>query len=174
MATCSNTDMMYVLIMGIVAYMWWNSKSNYVKNSGTVKFNEDLPHTSVNGGAGPSGAGRPSGAGPLPSVGGGSINHSEYDLAKYTPSADPTSNYPDGTWDSNELLPENGAIDFQNTNFLTPVKQTGEWVDALRNANHQIRSEPIIKKVNVGPWQNSTIRPDVWRESIDPMLDPVH
>jgi hypothetical protein len=30
----------------------------------------------------------------------------------------------------------------------------------LRNANLQLRSDPIIPKKNVSPWQNSTIEPD--------------
>lgn len=171
---CSDTDMMYILVIGVVVYMWYNSRSSYIKNSGTVNMNDEpnmnelLPETPL----APSKAAPTGYAGPKPLVSGGSINNSQYDLAGYRPSGLPESD-PDGTWNSKQLLPANGAIDFQDTNFLTPMKQTGQWLDALRNANHQIRRDPDIKRRNVGPWSNSTINPDVWRESIDPVIDPI-
>ena len=31
----------------------------------------------------------------------------------------------------------------------------------LRNANLQVRSDPVIEKTNVGPWSNSTIEPNL-------------
>ena len=34
---------------------------------------------------------------------------------------------------------------------------------SLRNANQQLRSDPVISKVDVGPWHNSTIEADVTR-----------
>ena len=37
----------------------------------------------------------------------------------------------------------------------------------LRNANYQERSDPIIPKVEVGPWNQSTIQPDIGRVPID-------
>ena len=37
----------------------------------------------------------------------------------------------------------------------------------LRNANLQLRSDPIIPKQEVGPWQNSTIEPDLARTPLE-------
>jgi hypothetical protein len=33
----------------------------------------------------------------------------------------------------------------------------------LKNANLQLRSDPIIQKMNVGPWNNSTYEADLGR-----------
>lgn len=37
----------------------------------------------------------------------------------------------------------------------------------LKNANLQLRSDPIIPKVDVGPWYNSTIEPDLGRVPLE-------
>jgi len=37
----------------------------------------------------------------------------------------------------------------------------------LRNANLQLRSDPIIPKADVGPWNNSTIEPDLGRVPLE-------
>ena len=34
---------------------------------------------------------------------------------------------------------------------------------SLRNANQQLRSDPVISKQDVGPWHNSTIEADTTR-----------
>jgi hypothetical protein len=37
----------------------------------------------------------------------------------------------------------------------------------LKNANLQLRSDPIIPKQNVGPWNNSTYEPDLGRVPLE-------
>jgi len=37
----------------------------------------------------------------------------------------------------------------------------------LRNANLQLRSDPIIDKTNIGPWNQSTIEPDFARVPLE-------
>jgi hypothetical protein len=37
----------------------------------------------------------------------------------------------------------------------------------LRNANLQLRSDPIIKRADVGPWNQSTIEPDLARVPLE-------
>ena len=37
----------------------------------------------------------------------------------------------------------------------------------LRNANLQLRSDPVISKKDIGPWMNSTIEPDVARTPLE-------
>lgn len=38
---------------------------------------------------------------------------------------------------------------------------------SLRNANLQIRSEPIIPKADIGPWNNSTIEADLYHRPLE-------
>ena len=37
----------------------------------------------------------------------------------------------------------------------------------LRNANQQLRSDPIIPKTTIGPWNQSTIEPDLGRVPLE-------
>ena len=57
----------------------------------------------------------------------------------------------------------------QGQNFLTPQQFIG--VDtvgsSLKSANYDLRAEIPIPKKTVGPWQNSTIDPDILRRKID-------
>lgn len=38
---------------------------------------------------------------------------------------------------------------------------------SLKNANKQLRSDPPIPKINIGPWQNSTVDADVNRKGFE-------
>jgi hypothetical protein len=38
---------------------------------------------------------------------------------------------------------------------------------SLRNANLQLRSDPIISKADIGPWNQSTIEPDLGRVPLE-------
>jgi len=57
----------------------------------------------------------------------------------------------------------------QGCNFIEFGRQLGISTvsQSLRNANYQIRSEPIIEPEQVGPWCQSTIVPDVRRRKLD-------
>ena len=147
-----DSQVMLVIGIAILLYLWYNC-SGQVKNSGTVQLDEtpfeiheEQPHI-------------------VPSITGGHINLSEFDLAAYNPGPNLPKG-PPGTWDANSLLPD-GTQEFDGIDLLAPIDQAGVWVDAMRNANHQIRNDPPIKKFNVGPWQNTTINPDLWRKPID-------
>ena len=59
---------------------------------------------------------------------------------------------------------------FSNNGIVTPdLLQAGALSgldtigQTMKNPNLQIRSDPVIPKQNVGPWQNSTIEPDLIR-----------
>jgi hypothetical protein len=58
-----------------------------------------------------------------------------------------------------------GAGDLSNINLLKAGELTG--VDTvgstLRNANLQVRSEPPNPQIQVSPWANTTIQPDLMR-----------
>ena len=59
--------------------------------------------------------------------------------------------------------------DLKNLNLLSADQMIGinTVSSSLRNANLQLRSEPIIAKKDVGPWAHSTIEPDTYRRSLE-------
>lgn len=59
--------------------------------------------------------------------------------------------------------------DLKNINLLNAGANYGINTvgSSLRNPNLQIRSEPIIPKANVGPWNNTTIEADTQRRSLE-------
>ena len=61
----------------------------------------------------------------------------------------------------------NGSLD--NVNLLKAGYHVGiDTVgNTLRNANLQVRSEPANPQVNVGPWNNTTIQPDLMRVPLE-------
>ena len=79
-----------------------------------------------------------------------------------------------------DLLPKDvnsqwGDLNTMNSNSVnTPdLLQAGYHIgldtigQSLRNANLQERSDPIIPKVDVGPWAQSTIEPDYGRTPME-------
>jgi len=62
-----------------------------------------------------------------------------------------------------------GSGDLQNVNLLKAGYHIG--IDtigqSLRNANLQLRSEPANPQLNVGPWNNTTIEPDLMRVPLE-------
>ena len=81
--------------------------------------------------------------------------------------------------DPKDLLPKSGnsewssmtpvTSDLKNINLLNAGANYGINTvgSSLRNPNLQIRSEPIIPKGNVGPWNNTTIEADTQRRSLE-------
>ena len=63
--------------------------------------------------------------------------------------------------DFNMLNQGNIAMpDLLDAGYLIGLDTIGQ---SLRNPNYQERSDPIIPKMSVGPWNNSTIEPDLGR-----------
>ena len=81
--------------------------------------------------------------------------------------------------DPSELLPKDAnsewanvnpaSNDLKNVNMLNPSQLIGINTvgSSLRNANYQIRSEPSNPRVNVGPWNTSTIDADTLRRPLE-------
>ena len=80
--------------------------------------------------------------------------------------------------DPKELLPSDSNNEWSNVmpnNDLKDVHMlnAGHHVgintvgSSLRNANLQIRSEPVIPQQNLGPWNNTTIEPDNLRRPLE-------
>jgi hypothetical protein len=62
-----------------------------------------------------------------------------------------------------------GTGDIRDQNFLTAGYHIGINTigQTLRNANLQLRSDPIIQKSEIGPWNQSTIEPDLMRVPLE-------
>jgi len=81
--------------------------------------------------------------------------------------------------DPSELLPKDmnsewanvnpASNDLKNVNMLNPTQLIGINTvgSSLRNANYDIRSEPANPRVNVGPWNQSTIDTDTFRRPLE-------
>ena len=70
--------------------------------------------------------------------------------------------------DFNKEYPVSEGI-LKGVNFLEAGYQVGVNTvgQSLRNANQQLRSEPPNPQVNVSPWQNTTIGPDLARRPLE-------
>ena len=68
----------------------------------------------------------------------------------------------------NSLNP-NGSGDLQGVNLLKAGQHIGINTvgQSLRNANLQIRSEPANPKLNVGPWNQTTMEADTMRVPLE-------
>ena len=64
------------------------------------------------------------------------------------------------------IMPANDLKDVQmlNAGHHVGINTVGS---SLRNANLQVRSEPVIPQTNIGPWNNTTIEPDNLRRGFE-------
>ena len=92
----------------------------------------------------------------------------------------PSECYPKDVLASSDLLPRDanslwaqvnpsGQGSLADQNFLTAgfhigINTVGQ---TLRNANRQLRSEPLNPQVKVSPWQQTTIEPDINRRPLE-------
>ena len=92
----------------------------------------------------------------------------------------PSECYPKNVLSSADLLPADantlyaqvnpsGQGSLADQNFLTAgfhigINTVGQ---TLRNANRQIRSEPLNPQVKVSPWMQTTIEPDINRKPLE-------
>jgi hypothetical protein len=79
---------------------------------------------------------------------------------------------------SSQLLPKPSpeAADFdmwapknlQAQNFLTATQWIGVNTQgsSLKNANYDLRADPIIPKADIGPWQQSSIDPNIYSKPL--------
>lgn len=71
-----------------------------------------------------------------------------------------------GVWDESNP-PVQGHLEHKNyleSGYHYGINTVGQ---SLRNANRQLRSDPPIPQVPVGPWHNSTISPDTNRRPFE-------
>ena len=95
----------------------------------------------------------------------------------------PSSCYPQQKLKPEDLLPTDESKAISEFNIAKPVGEgilqgvnmldssyhvgTNTVGQSLRNANRQLRSEPPNPQVNVSPWMNSTIAPDLPRRPLE-------
>jgi len=108
-------------------------------------------------------------------------NNIAYEAPVLTPAAQPASAL-SGVANPSDLLPndQNSQWSALNPNtmnqgdvLMPDLLQAGYHIgldtigQTLRNANLQYRSDPIIPKANIGPWNQSTIEPDLGRVPLE-------
>ena len=95
----------------------------------------------------------------------------------------PPTCYPQPSLKPEDLLPEQESKAIQEFNIAQPIGEgiladvnlldAGSHIgintvgQSLRNANLQLRSEPPNPQVNVSPWMNTTIGPDLPRRPLE-------
>ena len=70
-------------------------------------------------------------------------------------------------WSSFNSVTSNGGAavpDLLQAGYHIGLDTIGQ---TMKNANLQLRSDPIIPKSNVGPWNQSTIEPDIMRVPLE-------
>lgn len=106
----------------------------------------------------------------------------QYEVPLYEPTYEPEQQEvesPDVN-DPSDLLPADQNSQWASLNpvnsgniAMPDLLQAGYHIgldtigQTLRNANLQLRSDPIIPKINVGPWMQSTIEPDYGRVPLE-------
>lgn len=111
------------------------------------------------------------------------LGHNEVQKAVTGLGRTPSTCYPQQKLKPEDLLPTDESKAIQEFNIAKPV---GEGIlqgvnmldstyhvgintvgQSLRNANQQLRSEPPNPQVNVSPWMNTTIGPDLPRRPLE-------
>ena len=110
------------------------------------------------------------------------LNHSGGQVDKMQANCQPhMSCYPKDTVTAQELLPRDDPYNmFAQVNPDTPghladknFLESGHHFgintvgSSLRNANQQLRSDPPIAQIAIGPWMQSTISPDTNRRALE-------
>jgi hypothetical protein len=109
-------------------------------------------------------------------------NNAAYEQPEFTSAAPTVTAALSGVANPSDLLPndQNSQWSALNPNtmnqgdvLMPDLLQAGYHIgldtigQTLRNANLQYRSDPIIPKTNIGPWNQSTIEPDLGRVPLE-------
>jgi hypothetical protein len=159
-----------ILLLGLVVVaavlIRYNSNKSGTKdsmtggNSAVASRTSSTPSTEIVGASG-------GGDSPFMSIN-GIASQTPQNSCNTQPALNPSDLLPNDT--NSEWANINPASnDLKNLNLLNPNQLIGINTvgSSLRNANLQIRSEPAIPKVNVGPWNSSTIETDTFRRPLE-------
>lgn len=162
-----NNFLNIILLLGLVVVA--AVLIRYNSNKSTTKDNMTSNNANVNSNSASSevvGANQPGGS-PFMAVN-GMASQTPQNSCNTQPSLNPSDLLPNDT--NSEWANINPASnDLKNLNLLNPNQLIGINTvgSSLRNANLQVRSEPAIPKVNVGPWNSSTIDSDTFRRPLE-------
>jgi hypothetical protein len=89
-----------------------------------------------------------------------------YDLKSTTNPTDLLPNDKNSEWAALNPVNQGNAVmpDLLQAGYHIGLDTIGQ---TLRNPNYQLRSDPIIPKADVGPWNKSTIEPDLGRVPLE-------
>lgn len=100
-----------------------------------------------------------------------STNNLENNAYKVQPIANPAELLPN---DENSQWSALNPVSANQGNIMMPdLLKAGYHIgldtigQTLRNPNYQIRSDPVIPKQDIGPWNQSTIEPDLGRVPLE-------
>ncbi len=96
----------------------------------------------------------------------------------FQPAASSLACFPKDELTAAELLPKDGAFldsnptaqgTLNNRNLFEAGHHSGlnTQINSLRNANRQLRSDPLIPRVAIGPWSQSTYEADTNRREFE-------
>ena len=110
-------------------------------------------------------------------------NESQLSVEDLSLNRTPSTCYPQQALKPEDLLPSQESDAIKEFNLAQPIGEgiladvnlldAGAHVgvntvgQSLRNANHQLRSDPPNPQVQVSPWMNTTISPDLPRRPLD-------
>ena len=168
-------DLSKLLVMVILAVIAYNvmSGTSLIKNAGTlVTGSADAPAVAQQQNKDDIYKNNPNVL-PYPQI---SNNFSAQ--GNFQPSAGYMSCYPKDDLMASDLLPKEGAFadsnpspqgTLSNRNLFEAGHHAGlnTQLSSLRNANRQLRSDPLIPRVAVGPWSQSTYEADTNRREFE-------
>ena len=110
-------------------------------------------------------------------------NETELSVEDLSLNRTPSTCYPQQALKPEDLLPSQESSAIKEFNLAQPIGEgiladvnlldAGAHIgintvgQSLRNANHQLRSDPPNPQVQVSPWMNTTISPDLPRRPLD-------
>lgn len=180
--TFVNENMLLIvaLLIGIIGVGYYSGSKSMTLDSmsGNRGYNGggsmSAPTMNSNGSVSP--------AGPL----GTNEDYAQVDNIKTSTPGLASCNTQDSISDPKDLLPRDtnsewarlnpvGQGDLSDVNLLKAGHHIGINTvgQSLRNANLQLRSDPPVPQVNVGPWHNTTMEPDNMRVQFELGAPPI-
>lgn len=165
------SKLLVIVILAAIAYNVL-SANNLIKNTGTLVTGGDAT-TAVET------ATKPAADSSVPSVLPHPQNSNNFAAqGNFQPTANYPGCYPKDELTASDLLPKEGAFPesnptpqgtLSNRNLFESGHHAGlnTQINSLRNANRQLRSDPLIPRVAVGPWAQSTYEADTNRREFE-------
>jgi hypothetical protein len=153
-----------LLVLGVVLMHYSGKKSMLLSGMDNKKDKE--PTESVVSSSPTAAAPEGHNSGPA-AVSGSSMSSVSHSSCSQKPVVDPKDLLPNDS--NNDWASLNPSSDLKNVNLLNAGHHVGINTvgSSLRNANLQVRSEPANPRMDVSPWMNTTIEPDLMRQPFE-------